>query len=62
MSDSETSELVTPPPGVSEGSHAGSMNDYLSLYQRSIDDPEGFWVELAEDFHWFSKWDPSEKP
>ena len=57
MSDSETSELVTPPPGVSEGSHVGSMNDYLSLYQRSIDDPEGFWAELAEDFHWFSKWD-----
>ncbi len=57
MSDSESSELVTPPPGVSEGSHVGSMNDYLSLYQRSIDDPEGFWSEVAEDFHWFSKWD-----
>ena len=57
MSDSESSELVTPPTGVSEGSHAGSMNDYLSLYQRSIDDPEGFWSELAEGFHWFSKWD-----
>ena len=57
MSDSESSELVTPPPGVSEGSHVGSMNDYLSLYQRSIDDPEGFWSELAEGFHWFSKWD-----
>ncbi len=57
MSDSESSELVTPPPGVSEGSHVGSMNDYLSLYQRSIDDPEGFWSEVAENFHWFSKWD-----
>ncbi len=57
MSDSESSELVTPPPGVSEGSHVGSMNDYLSLYQRSIDDPEGFWSEVAEEFHWFSKWD-----
>ncbi len=57
MSDSESSELVPPPPGVSEGSHVGSMNDYLSLYQRSIDDPEGFWSEVAEDFHWFSKWD-----
>jgi acetyl-CoA synthetase len=33
------------------------MNDYLSLYQRSIDDPEGFWSEVAEEFHWFSKWD-----
>ena len=57
MSDSESRELVIPPTGVSEGSHVGSMNDYLSLYQRSIDDPEGFWSELAEGFHWFSKWD-----
>ena len=57
MSDSESSELVPPPPGVSEGSHVGSMSDYLSLYQRSIDDPEGFWSEVAEEFHWFSKWD-----
>jgi len=57
MSDSESSELITPPVSVSEGSHVGSMNDYLSLYQRSIDDPEGFWSEVAEEFHWFSKWD-----
>jgi len=57
MSDSESSELVAPPSSVSEESHVGSMNDYLSLYQRSIDDPDGFWSEVAEDFHWFSKWD-----
>ena len=57
MSDSESSELISPPASVSEGSHVGSMDDYLSLYQRSIEDPEGFWSEVAEDFHWFSKWD-----
>ena len=57
MSDSEFSELVNPPSCVSERSHVGSMSDYLSLYQKSIDDPEGFWSEVAEDFHWFSKWD-----
>ncbi len=27
------------------------------MYQRSLDDPEGFWAEQAEDFHWFEKWD-----
>ena len=31
---------------------------YLALYQRSIDDPEGFWAEQAETFvDWFEKWD-----
>ncbi|MDO0944297.1 acetate--CoA ligase [Chromohalobacter israelensis] len=26
---------------------------YLSLYQRSVDDPEGFWAEQAESLEWF---------
>jgi acetyl-CoA synthetase len=27
------------------------------MYQRSLEDPEGFWGEVAEEFHWFKKWD-----
>jgi len=28
------------------------------LYRRSIDDPEGFWADMAEkELHWFKKWD-----
>ena len=31
---------------------------YTEQYQRSIDDPEGFWAEQAENnLHWFKKWD-----
>ena len=31
---------------------------YLSLYQRSIDDPDGFWAEMAEQFlQWDAPWD-----
>ncbi len=30
---------------------------YEELYQRSIQDPAGFWSELAEELHWFKKWD-----
>jgi acetyl-CoA synthetase len=26
------------------------------MYQRSIDDPEGFWAEVAEGFYWKQKW------
>lgn len=26
------------------------------MYQRSIDDPEGFWGEIAKDFHWYRPW------
>ena len=27
------------------------------MYQKSIEDPDGFWSEVADDFHWYSKWD-----
>ncbi|MGD8483252.1 MAG: acetate--CoA ligase [Thioalkalispiraceae bacterium] len=31
---------------------------YQEMYQRSIDDPEGFWAEQAENFvTWFKPWD-----
>jgi propionyl-CoA synthetase len=27
------------------------------IYARSINDPEGFWAEAAEDVHWYKRWD-----
>ena len=31
---------------------------YQEMYQRSIDDPEGFWADQAEQFvTWFKRWD-----
>ncbi len=32
-------------------------NPYEKTYERSIQDPEGFWGELAEACHWFKHWD-----
>ena len=35
-----------------------NMDEYKAMYQRSIDDPETFWAEQAEEnLHWFKKWD-----
>jgi len=33
------------------------MGDYQAIYDRSINDPEDFWGEVAEDIHWYRKWD-----
>jgi len=33
------------------------MGDFQSIYERSIQDPEGFWGEVAGDIHWYRKWD-----
>jgi len=35
-----------------------NKEQYEAMYKRSIDDPEGFWAEQAEQFlHWFKPWD-----
>ncbi len=33
------------------------MAGYEQEYRRSLDDPEGFWGEVARDVHWTRPWD-----
>ena len=30
---------------------------YDTAYSRSIEDPDSFWAEAAEEIHWYKKWD-----
>lgn len=34
-----------------------SQEDYRNQYQYSIENPEGFWADVADNFHWRKKWD-----
>ena len=34
-----------------------SDNGYTAVYQRALNDPDGFWAEAAEDIHWDKRWD-----
>ncbi len=34
-----------------------SVEEYLSAYQRSLQDTQGFWADIAATFHWKKKWD-----
>ena len=34
-----------------------NLQEYKSLYQRSVSDPEGFWKEQAETFNWHKPFD-----
>ncbi len=36
--------------------HIKSFEEYQTMYDRSIRDPEGFWGEIAENFVWKQKW------
>ena len=37
--------------------HVSSLDEYRAMHRRSIDDPAGFWGEVAGELHWFKKWD-----
>lgn len=33
-----------------------NFEEYTSVYQKSVEDPEGFWNEIADSFLWQKKW------
>jgi len=47
-------DVYLPDPGVVA---AARIRDYETLYRQSLEDPEGFWAEQAEELEWFQKWD-----
>ncbi len=50
--------IFPPSKEFSERAHIKSMAQYEEIYKRSIEDPEGFWAEMAEkNLTWFKKWD-----
>jgi acetyl-CoA synthetase len=49
--------IFPPPAEFSAKAHIKSLAEYEALYKRSIDDPEGFWAEAAQELHWFKPWD-----
>ncbi|KAI1288457.1 Acetyl-coenzyme A synthetase, cytoplasmic [Halotydeus destructor] len=37
-----------------ENAHISSMDTYKRMYKRSVEDPEGFWAEIAQEFYFKS--------
>ena len=54
MSDDKIYEV---PPAVAANAHINA-EQYAAMYQRSVDDPDGFWADAANQFvSWFKPWD-----
>ena len=34
-----------------------SLKEYYDCYDKSVEDPEGFWGDIADTFDWHQKWD-----
>lgn len=51
-------DRVFPPPSAfSEKAHIKSMAELEKLRAEASADPESFWARMAEELHWFKKWD-----
>ncbi len=52
------SRTFPPAKTFSSKAHIKSMEEYEKIYKRSVEDPEGFWGEMAEkQLTWYKKWD-----
>lgn len=47
------SRYFEPPEELKEEAYIKGIDHYRELYRRSMEDPEGFWGELAKDLDWF---------
>jgi len=45
------------PDNFTKKAYVNSIEQYKKMWQRSVDDPEGFWGDIASEFWWAKKWD-----
>jgi acetyl-CoA synthetase len=53
----EEARKFPPPETFKKGAHIASMGDYQKKYELSIKDPDKFWGAVADELHWYKKWD-----
>ena len=51
------SEIYNPPEEFSSNALISSLDEYKNKYRLSLDNPDLFWAQEAEQFTWFKKWE-----
>ena len=49
--------VFPPPESFSQSARIKSLEDYERLRAEAHDAPEDFWARMAEELHWFKKWE-----
>ncbi|MBM3183523.1 MAG: acetate--CoA ligase [Chloroflexi bacterium] len=49
--------VFKPPKELTQQAFIKSLDEYKKIYKRSIEEPEKFWAEMAEQLDWYKKWD-----
>jgi len=44
-----------PPEQIKTGAHISSVQQYQQMWEKSINDPDGFWLEQAKNLTWFTE-------
>ena len=47
MGTDEQDALIDIPPTVSAGANVVGMHNYLAMWEKSVNDPQAFWMEQA---------------
>ncbi|XP_051268660.1 acyl-CoA synthetase short chain family member 2 like [Dicentrarchus labrax] len=45
-------KMYYPPDDMKRDAHVPDFNSYLALYRKSLENPEAFWKETADEFFW----------
>uniref|UniRef100_A0A3Q3FFA2 Acetyl-coenzyme A synthetase n=1 Tax=Labrus bergylta TaxID=56723 RepID=A0A3Q3FFA2_9LABR len=45
-------KMYYPPDDLKRDAHVPDFNSYLALYRKSLENPEAFWKEIADEFFW----------
>jgi acetyl-CoA synthetase len=53
----EEKRTFPPSKEFSSKAHIKSLAEYKKMYEKSIQDPDAFWGEQAQNLEWFKKWD-----
>ena len=53
----QETRVFPPSPEFSSKAHIKSLEEYERIYKDAKDNPEKFWAGVAEELHWFKKWD-----
>ena len=48
--------VFNPPAAFSAEARCKSLEEYQTLYDQSINDPDAFWSNVARELHWFEPW------
>jgi acetyl-CoA synthetase len=54
---SHENRLFPPAADFVAQAHISSREAYDRLHERAINDPEGYWAEIAQELHWFKPWE-----